>query len=337
VYTNQKRSILKDLSKILSNAATTEEQKQFFDSIKHNKEERKEALQLNNFVHVSTLGENKVPSNEKQKAFDEFWSHTQPKTEGFSFRTFLKYAAVTLVLLAAGTTVLLLSPTNSLVKTKSYSYTYSSEAASISNLVLTDGSKVWLNANTQLKITHYKNKVLVDLIGEAWFDVIHDENRAFIVQLGDVQIKDLGTKFNVRAYPHEKIFKTTLEHGEIEIIDANEGQLALMKPGERFAYNKHTKQYRIIKVDAAKASAWVDGKFVFTNQSLQKICNELGLWYNVEFKILDQNLAETKYSCVLKRSTTVSQVLDFLTVVSEVSYKIVPTEKGKDKVIIYKK
>ena len=108
-----------------------------------------------------------------------------------------------------------------------------------------------------------------------------------------------------------------------------------MKPGEHMQFEKETNQISVSQEDPSLAIAWKDGKFVFIDKSLAEICKELENWYNVEIIIGNQTLANTKYTSVIKRTTTVNMVMKMLSLTDKINFKINERKEGRDIVYIY--
>jgi ferric-dicitrate binding protein FerR (iron transport regulator) len=109
-----------------------------------------------------------------------------------------------------------------------------------------------------------------------------------------------------------------------------------VKPGEHATYDKTSNNISVNKLDASVVTAWKDGRFVFIDQPLSEICKELERWYNIEIQIQDQKLADTRYTCVVKRSTTVEMVLSILSITDQIHYEITNKKEGKDIIKIRK-
>lgn len=143
-------------------------------------------------------------------------------------------------------------------------------------MVLPDGTKVWLNAGSTLRFPVSYNQTderIVELSGEAYFDVVHNPQKPFIVKAGNEEIKDIGTVFNVSSYPGE-ILKTTLISGAIRVGSH------LLKPGQQAVMKDKT--IAIQNINTYTASAWVNGQFSMENVTVAEFMNQLSRWYNVE-------------------------------------------------------
>jgi hypothetical protein len=161
-----------------------------------------------------------------------------------------------------------------------------------SKLVLDDGTKVWLNAGSRLAFpTKFVGKTrTVFLEGEAYFEVVKNAKKAFFVNVKDINVKVLGTKFNVSAYLSDELIETVLLEGKVALSEPNSlGFLKkdiLLKPNQKATYNK--KQKSILVVDEPNADisiAWVNGWFRFSQQSLVSVLKKLERYYSVSFEI----------------------------------------------------
>jgi transmembrane sensor len=226
---------------------------------------------------------------------------------------------------------------NKTVSLYSQKIEYSSEQGSVSTIHLEDGSAIWLSSGSKLLL--YKSstgELLAQLKGEAYFDMIPDPNRKLTVDLGYFKVKDIGTKFNIRAYPNESGVFASLVEGQIDLYNNGTAKSLLsMKPGDYMQFNKQSNRFAVSQQDPSIATAWKDGKFVFIDKSLAEICNELENWYNVQIIIKNKTLANTKYTSVIKRTTTVNLVLKMLSLTDKINYKITDKKEGRDIVTIY--
>ena len=326
---------MKRFQNILSGVATQEEREAFFRELEKNPALKEEFLNVKNLWHLSKISGQKISLHRKQKLFDEFWESTaKNQVRKINWlQNVWKYAAIFVIALLSGVLLQKLAPEAGRGE-PIVEYTYHSEKGSLSSVVLPDGSKIWLNSDTRLEIAETRGEVNARLTGEAYFEIKHDEEREFIVDLGAIKVKDLGTRFNIRAYPEDETIRTILMEGDIDVLDLENHSVARIDPGEGAIYNKSTRIMQVKNVDTSIESAWKEGKFVFIDQTLQQICSNLEKWYNVKFVITDKTLAETKYTCVLKRTTTVGQVLEILKAVSAIEYQVEEVKGDVDKIII---
>ena len=147
------------------------------------------------------------------------------------------------------------------------------------SIVLTDGTKVFLNAGSEIyyPVAFSGDQREVGLKGEAYFEVAKDECRPFFVQAGDVRIRVLGTSFNVTSYPERERIETTLEQGRIQITNGKE-QINVV-PGKQVVYNKKNNRFEVKVVDTKLYTSWKDGYYKFDQMTLEEIMETLALWF----------------------------------------------------------
>lgn len=184
---------------------------------------------------------------------------------------------------------------------KSYEATLETPYGRIQQLVLSDGTKVWLNAGSSLHFPSvFKGpQRRVELTGEAYFEVVHNDKQPFIVVAGSDEIQDIGTHFDVNAYCDEPSVKTTLVEGSVRI-----GQY-ILSPGQQYQNGK------ISRVNAGNSIAWVSGLFHFEDADLHSVMRELGRWYNVDVRYEGQIIPQ-KFEGEMQRSLKLSQVLKLI-------------------------
>ena len=192
------------------------------------------------------------------------------------------------------------------------------------NLTLSDGSRVWLNAESSLRYpAAFSGKErTVSITGEAYFEVRHDPTRPFIVRKGDMQVKVLGTHFNVNAYDDETQMKITLLEGAVKVSLGSSGKM--IKPGEQAQIKNHNNslppEIIIRAVDVDEEVAWKNGLFYFNKVDLQTVLRQLTKWYDVDVAY-QGNIPKQTFGGDMERTLSLSQVLKILEK-SEVHFKI---------------
>lgn len=161
-----------------------------------------------------------------------------------------------------------------------------------SNIMLSDGTKVWLNAGSRLiypsRFVDHSREVF--LSGEAFFDVEKNEMQPFVVKTADILVEVLGTRFNVAAYPEDFAVQTVLAEGSVEIKSANSGKNdrgVLLQQGHLAYYNKKTQETRTHIVNLDEHTLWIEGLFSFTNTDFNRITKKLERYYNIQFQYDD--------------------------------------------------
>lgn len=177
-------------------------------------------------------------------------------------------------------------------------------------IVLPDGTKVWLNSATTLTYpdqfdTHER---LVTLSGEAYFEVSR-QNVPFYVQTNKQRIQVLGTHFNVKAYSDEEEAQTTLLEGSVKIMPKSKGEqinTVLLKPGEQARVKENS--IEVLKVNTAQSVAWKNGMFSFEGTGIEAVMREFSRWYGVEV-VFDGKVPDTKLWGEVHKNIKASQAL----------------------------
>lgn len=185
-------------------------------------------------------------------------------------------------------------------------------------VVLPDGTKVWLNAASSLKYpASFANATerKVTLTGEGYFEVAKDKSRPFIVNSNKQDVKVLGTHFDINSYNDEPSTKTTLLEGSIQLNNST-----ILKPGEQ-AELKSNGNIAVNEVNTSKFIAWKNGKFVFDDENIQSVMRKLSRWYNVAV-VYDGNVSDRTFTGSISRFDNISKILDKITYTQAVHFKI---------------
>ena len=195
-------------------------------------------------------------------------------------------------------------------------------------LELSDGSKVWLNAFTQVRYPEKFNgrERSVELIyGEAYFEVKHNVTMPFKVLVKGQTIQDIGTHFNINAYNDEPLIKTTLIEGSVSL--ANSKQKTVLIPGDQ-AIIGHDQKIEITKnVDTEKSIAWKNGFFNFEDADVGEVMRQISRWYDVDITY-EGSIPKREFLGKIYRSTNASKVLDMLSY-TRIHFKIEDSKSGK--------
>lgn len=199
-------------------------------------------------------------------------------------------------------------------------------------VLLSDGTKVYLNADTKLtypeQFVGKERKVSVE--GEAYFEVKKDIEKPFIVDVSSMQIKVLGTSFNVNAYPSEKKVLTTLDEGSVKIRNVQSNSFDyIMKPGETAIFEKETGTCIVQKnKDYKNESVWLKDVLIFNDTPLEDVLKILSRKYNVQFSV--ENKAIYSYTYTLKsESESLQEILENMGHITPIKYKRVNRKEIK--------
>ena len=196
------------------------------------------------------------------------------------------------------------------------------------NIVLADGTKVFLNAVSSIKYpTQFNgNQRLVELEGEAYFEVAKNKNKPFIVKSNNQTIEVLGTHFNVHAYDNEAVVKTTLLEGSVAVSHKN--QKAILRPGQQANVSDNFKKIAIREVDTEAAIAWKNGRFKFDDADLKTVMKQLERWYGIKVEYRG-DVSDVRFNGGTFRNKNLSEVLKVLEL-SNIKFKV----EGKT-IIVY--
>ena len=187
---------------------------------------------------------------------------------------------------------------------------------------LPDSSSGWLNSGSKLKYLavmgeHRK----VELTGEAYLNVKHRDHSDFTVSVPDMDVKVLGTEFNVSAYPGDAYTDVVLAEGKIEISGKTGIFNYTLSPNEKISFNHDTKSLDLKKVDACRYSAWKDGYLIIENESLGQVQGRLERWYNAHIIIQDEVLKSYRFKATFK-DEPLEEVLRLIALTTPIRYSI---------------
>jgi ferric-dicitrate binding protein FerR (iron transport regulator) len=191
-------------------------------------------------------------------------------------------------------------------------------------IVLADGTKVWLNSASSLT---YPTKFLekqrvVHLSGEAYFEVNHNAEKPFVVKVDDLNVKVLGTEFNVKAYPEEAEIQTTLVNGKVEVLAKGfDSHLkSVLSPSFQASYLKNQKELKVAQVKTEVYTAWKDGVFFLDNTKLEDFMIILSRWYDVKFFIGNELVKNNTYNGKMKKYDNLEDIFSLLEQLSDVEF-----------------
>lgn len=180
-------------------------------------------------------------------------------------------------------------------------------------VTLEDGTEVWLNADSRLRYpeTFDGGERRVEVSGEAYFKVAKNAEKPFYVVSGGQEVRVYGTEFNVHAYDDEPTIFTTLVEGSISLrpVGGNKSEL-MLTPGKQALFNKGDASATVRKVDTEVVTSWLNGIFVFEDQSLEQIMRTLSRWYDFEYEFADQQVASTVFMGSIPRYGSFGEVVE---------------------------
>lgn len=199
---------------------------------------------------------------------------------------------------------------------------------------LQDGSTGWLNGGSDLKFpAEFKGKSReVVLRGEAYFDVVSNSKKPFVVKGEQTSVVAYGTSFNVQAYPDDLETRITLVSGKVRLLGRINGKvlhLCDLKPDQMAVYQVDQGMCRVETVDVKEVTAWKDGKLAFRDENFTEVVRKINRWYNVELVIMDKALRSYSYQ-VTFMDETLDEVLKLLHISAPIEYRDLGRKKRPD-------
>lgn len=200
------------------------------------------------------------------------------------------------------------------------------------SLTLSDGTKVWLNSHSKFTYpTRFSSKNRnVELEGEGFFEVAHNEKVPFVVHADLLRVKVLGTKFNVKVY-NEEPSAITLAEGKVEVATNDNEHKVTLRPNEQVTYSKENGLTVNKSINASLVRSWTVGEAAYVNEQLIDIVTDLERRFNVHITVKDRELDTELFTCRFKETAKINQVLTLLKETRKLDYKI----QG-DQILIYK-
>ncbi len=268
-----------------------------------------------------------------------------------SYRQFVRVAAMFLLAFIGGGVISYISFDKTLAPAAVAYNEITAPLGARSEVVLPDGSKVWLNAGSKIRYRDGFNKVNRDILleGEAYFKVAKNKELPFNVRTGELSIVAVGTEFNVKAYVSEGIIETTLVEGKVSIEcpsgSIKKSKLVYLEAHEKAVYVKENRKldvedftaikqtkpevmklkkgiiYVAEKVDPVPIIAWKDNRLIFKGEELNSLLVKLERKYNVAFSFESENIKDFRFTGTLE-DETLTQVLDVIKLSAPIEYAL---------------
>lgn len=189
---------------------------------------------------------------------------------------------------------------------------------------LSDGTRVWLNNNSRIIYPQQfpDQDRTVTLEGEAYFDVTHDSAHPFIIQTASIQVKVLGTAFNLQAYPGEAQAEAVLIEGKIAVNDKQGQHLATIMPGQLARFEKSNHQLTVQDVNPETYTSWRYGQITLNGADLETITRKLSELYQVNFSINPSISDTTRYNFIFSKRKSIEEVMKMLRFIAPIQYDI---------------
>jgi len=319
--------------KYLSGQASEAEVKEIFQWIETSPENKAEFINLKKAYALTATS-----SDDSQRVWNEEIVRRIRRTDNLRrLYTYTRYAAVIVLFFALGMFV-----QSNLKFGKSSELVYASNMAidvplgQMSNLTLPDGTTVQLNSGTHFAYAGNFNggERIVEMEGEAFFNVAKDPEHPFIVKTKTLDFKVYGTSFNVQAYDDEKEANTTLVEGSLGVLSKTGKEFTRLVPGENVNFDVVSKELVVKNVNTDLYTSWQKGLITFRDEKLSDIAKKMERWYNVEIRIEDPKLADELYFGTIMKNKPIDQILEVFKMTSSLNYRIEP-RAGKPTLIYW--
>jgi len=196
-----------------------------------------------------------------------------------------------------------------------------------SQLVLADGTRAFLNSGTVLRYDNHfgKRNRKIELVGEAYFEVSKNRKIPFIIHTSDIEIKVLGTKFNVTAYPNDPVIETYVTEGKVNVRDMNSEKSLILVAHQKASFLKEKKLLTLSEVHADNLTSWKENILYFDNENFRNIIKKLERWYDVSISLEGKDSIDDRFTLTIK-DESLREVLDLIRLTTPMHYKF---EEGK--------
>lgn len=196
------------------------------------------------------------------------------------------------------------------------------------SMVLDDGTKVWLNSASELKVpaSFEEDARYVYLKGEAYFEVASDSSRPFLVNLADGVVRVVGTSFNVSSYEDDRRVEVALLEGKVAFRPVEKEEYSLL-PGQIVTLDKDRREVSIREGDVKAIAGWHAGNFIFEDMPLRELAVKLERWYQVRFEFSDKTCGEMRFSGAVEKHRSLDYVLDIISRMAPVCFESVGEEQ----------
>lgn len=314
---------------------TEQQELELLQEAHKNKELKRQMMDYQNVIGLSNLSNQMKDELLGKRKYNEFKHRIQQKQTRYFTMQFMKIAAI--VILVFGVTWIL--------SQNYYNDIYNNNinkvaiqklnvpAGQRAQITLSDGTKVWLNANSHLFFpTGFGKERLVFLVGEGYFEVAKDKEKPFIVSTQGLNIKALGTKFNISAYPQEDIQKIYLAQGSVRVyIPKHEQNGVTLKPHQMLT--KEGTETSLENINSTDFLLWKDGIYCFNKLPMSKIIKSLELYFDVHIVIKDPQILNYVYTGKFRQRDGAMEILRIIQNIHH--FKIKKEEVEKNEIILY--
>lgn len=315
------------LLRYFSGELTVEERLELIHRIENDSRLKAEFIRLQNLNAVSQLSSHSTDRNEGIRHFKIFTSRIKRNTQRKLFVNITKYAAIALILVVSTVWATLHLSDTAIEPTMNTLYVPAGQRAQIT---LQDGTEVWLNAQSTMKYPSRfsKKNREVEITGEAFFDVVQEKKRPFIVSTQHINMEVLGTQFNVYSYPNAGYIQTDLIEGFLKISEKRDNNnTTFLTSNEKMIYRDS--KMIISPISDPDHILWREGIYCFHNERLIDIIEKLQLYYDVKIVVEDPEIFNVRYTGKFRQRDGIDEILRIIQKIQP--FKI---EKDRDNNII---
>jgi len=328
---------LDDILNLITGNIAPDRKKEVFSILKE-ESENKELYRKAKITWALMSSTQKMPDYEIEKSYKKLNSRISTK-HGFHRigPTYLRYAAAIVLLVSLSSIMFYLGrrDTQNLVSELKYTSVVA-DKGQISKVILPDSSIVWINSGTTLTYDNNfsQNNRNLSLKGQAFFQVRKNKHLPLIVTSGDLQVKVLGTQFDVKAYPEDEEIKVTLESGEVELLNSKDKSFVYkMTPGQMASYDNQSNKVEIKTVVSQNYSSWKNGELIFIDTPMAEVIKSLQRKFDIEIEVGHASVYRSVFNANFKNES-MKEILDYIQFSCHVNYTI-KSEKNGTKIKLY--
>jgi len=328
---------LDDILNLITGNITSDRKKEVF-SIRKEESENEELYRKAKITWALISSTQKMPDYEIEKSYKKLQTRISSKY-GFQIKlyTYIRYAAAVVLLVGLSAIMFHLGRQGVPNLTSELKYTsVIADKGQISKVILPDSSIVWLNSGTTLTYDNYfsQNNRNLSLSGQAFFEVRKNKQLPLIVTSGNLQVKVLGTRFDVKAYPEDDEIKVTLESGKVELLNSKDKSFVYrMIPGQMASYDLQSNKVEMETVVTQNYSSWKTGKLIFIDTPMAEVIKSLKRKFDIEIEVGNTSVYRSVFNANFKNES-MKEILDYIQFSCHVNSTIV-SEKNGIKIKLY--
>lgn len=329
---------LDDILSLITGNASPEQRKEVFSILKE-EPETKEFYRKAKVTWALTSSTRKMSDYKVEKSYQKLHTRISKRQDSrIIIPIYVRYAAVILLLIGIPSTMFFWGRQNSGVSVTEVRYTsVVADKGQIAKVVLPDSSVVWLNSETTITYDNNfaQNNRNLSLRGQAFLEVKKNKNLPLVVASGNLQVKVLGTRFDVKAYPEDNNIKVTLESGKVELLNSTDKSFDYkMKPGQIACYDPESNNVEIKAIKAENYTNWKDGRLVFVDAPVSEVIKSLKRKFDIDIEIGNPSAYKSVFNANFKNES-LKEILDYIQYSCQLKYLIIPAKDNvKTKVIL---